>query len=80
MTAETQTDLRAPATVSSREPERSWFAVHTRARHEKKVDTLLRGNNIDTFLPVVTKVQRWSDRRKKVEFPDLIPDEGEFTL
>ena len=69
MTAETQTDLRVPATVSSREPERSWFAVHTRARHEKKVDTLLRGNNIDTFLPVVTKVQRWSDRRKKVEFP-----------
>ncbi|HWC17423.1 MAG TPA: UpxY family transcription antiterminator, partial [Terriglobales bacterium] len=43
--------------------------VHTRARHEKKVDSLLRGKNIDTFLPVVTKVQRWSDRNKQIEFP-----------
>ena len=67
----TQTDpavIALPAT-GSREPEGSWFAVHTRARHEKKVDTLLRGKNIDTFLPVVTKVQRWSDRKKKIEFP-----------
>ena len=47
----------------------SWFAVQTKARHEKKVDTLLRGKNVDSFLPVVSKVQRWSDRKKTVEFP-----------
>ena len=69
MCTHTQIELSCLAAVSSREPEGSWFAVHTRAQHEKKVDTLLRGKNIETFLPVVTKVQRWSDRKKKVEFP-----------
>lgn len=51
------------------EPEAFWFAVHTKARHEKKVDEFLRGKNVESFLPVVTKIQRWSDRKKKVEFP-----------
>src|SRR5437868_227229 len=69
MSAQTQIELSSPTAVTNCEPEASWFAVHTRARHEKKVDTLLRGKNIDTFLPVVTKVQRWSDRNKRVEFP-----------
>jgi transcription antitermination factor NusG len=69
MATETETKLTALPAIGSRESEGSWFAVHTRARHEKKVDTLLRGKNIDTFLPVVTKVQRWSDRKKKIEFP-----------
>lgn len=69
MSAQTQIELSSLAAVANCEPEASWFAVHTRAQHEKKVDTLLRGKNIETFLPVVTKVQRWSDRRKKVEFP-----------
>ncbi|PYY19258.1 MAG: hypothetical protein DMG60_05050 [Acidobacteria bacterium] len=69
MSAQTQIELSSPTAVTNCEPEASWFAVHTRARHEKKVDTLLRGKNIDTFLPVVTKVQRWSDRKTKVDFP-----------
>jgi len=69
MATQTETESTALATARSTEQEGLWFAVHTRARHEKKVDTLLRGKNINTFLPVVTKVQRWSDRKKKVEFP-----------
>lgn len=69
MATQTETELTALPVATSREPEGSWFAVHTRARHEKKVDALLRSKNIDTFLPVVTKVQRWSDRKKKIEFP-----------
>ncbi|HVH86521.1 MAG TPA: UpxY family transcription antiterminator [Terriglobales bacterium] len=69
MTPQAETTWTAQTAISGSEPEGSWFAIHTRARHEKKVDTLLRGKNIDTFLPVVTKVQRWSDRKKKVEFP-----------
>lgn len=69
MATQTETDLTTLEATDSRALEGSWFAVHTRARHEKKVDTLLRGKNIDTFLPVVTKVQRWSDRKKKIEFP-----------
>jgi len=69
MAIKIEADSTMVAGVSGSERDGSWFAIHTRARHEKKVDTLLRGKNIDTFLPVVTKLQRWSDRKKKIEFP-----------
>ena len=46
-----------------------WYAIHTRARHEKIVTTRLQHKGITTFLPTVTEVRRWSDRRKCVEFP-----------
>ena len=46
-----------------------WYAVHTRSRHEKVVAAQLREQGVSTFLPMVTQIQRWSDRRKLVEFP-----------
>ena len=46
-----------------------WYAIHTRARHEKMVTTRLQEQGITTFLPTTTEVRRWSDRRKLVEFP-----------
>jgi transcription antitermination factor NusG len=46
-----------------------WYAVHTRARHEKKVAASLQGSGITTFLPLLNQVHRWSDRRKLVESP-----------
>jgi transcription antitermination factor NusG len=46
-----------------------WYALHTRARHERVVETRLREQNMETFLPVVQEVHRWSDRKKKVEVP-----------
>ncbi len=49
--------------------ERLWFAVLTRSRHEKKVDAALTGESITTFLPLVTEVHRWSDRRQTVQMP-----------
>jgi transcription antitermination factor NusG len=49
------------------EPE--WYAVHTRSQHEKSVVSYLQGGGITTFLPLVTEVHRWSDRRKLVELP-----------
>jgi transcription antitermination factor NusG len=51
------------------ELEACWFALHTRARHEKSVDALLRAKNFESFLPTIAKIQRWSDRKQKVEFP-----------
>jgi len=47
----------------------SWYAVHTRARHERVVAQRLREQGVNTFLPLVTEVHRWSDRRKSVELP-----------
>ena len=46
-----------------------WYAIHTRARHEKIVTTRLEQQGITTFLPTITEVRRWSDRRMCVEFP-----------
>jgi transcription antitermination factor NusG len=46
-----------------------WYAVHTRARHERVVAHRLREQGVNTFLPTVTEVHRWSDRKKSVELP-----------
>lgn len=47
----------------------SWFAIHTRARHEKSVAYRLNQAGITTFLPLVKETHRWSDRKKIVEVP-----------
>jgi transcription antitermination factor NusG len=46
-----------------------WFAIHTRSQHEKAVVARLQNEGITTFLPLVTYIRRWSDRRKVVEVP-----------
>jgi transcription antitermination factor NusG len=46
-----------------------WYALHTRARHEKTVERRLRDQGMETFLPVTAEMHRWSDRTKKVEVP-----------
>jgi len=47
----------------------NWYAVQTRARHEKVVAQRLQEGGVTTFLPLVTEIRRWSDRKKSVEFP-----------
>ena len=46
-----------------------WYAIQTRPRHEKSAAAELTQKGIITFLPLVTQIHRWSDRRKKVELP-----------
>jgi transcriptional antiterminator NusG len=46
-----------------------WYALHTRARHEKLVVQRLAERGVETFLPIVTEVHRWSDRKKSVQLP-----------
>ena len=46
-----------------------WYAIHTRAQHEKAVAGRLQNEGITTFLPLVSNVHQWSDRRKVVEMP-----------
>src|SRR5579872_636403 len=48
---------------------RQWYAVQTRPRHEKKVVTELQDKCIDSYLPLLNQVHRWSDRRKLVQVP-----------
>lgn len=47
----------------------NWYALHTRARHEKLVVLRLNERGVETFLPLVTEVHRWSDRKKSVQLP-----------
>jgi transcriptional antiterminator NusG len=49
--------------------EQCWYAIYTRARHEKIVATLLCQKAVTTFLPLLSQTHRWSDRRKAVQVP-----------
>jgi transcriptional antiterminator NusG len=53
------TDVEAPA----------WFAVQTRPRHEKKVSAELQEKGVSAFLPLISSVRQWSDRKRVVEMP-----------
>jgi transcription antitermination factor NusG len=44
-----------------------WYAIYTRARHEKVVITALQQKGVTAFLPLVSRVHRWSDRRKTLD-------------
>src|SRR5580658_5234818 len=46
-----------------------WYALHTRARHEKAIERRLHDQGMETFVPTTIQVHRWSDRKKKVEVP-----------
>jgi transcription antitermination factor NusG len=46
-----------------------WFAVQTKPRHEKKVALELKEKQIDVFLPLLTTMRQWSDRKQEVEMP-----------
>jgi transcription antitermination factor NusG len=47
----------------------NWYAIHTMARHEKRVATQFQEKEVFTFLPLLQQVHRWSDRQSKVEVP-----------
>ena len=49
--------------------ERTWHALYVRSRSEKKVLSQLEERGMEAYLPLVTKVKQWSDRRKKIEEP-----------
>ena len=48
---------------------RYWHALYVRSRAEKKVLAQLEDMGIQAYLPLITHVKQWSDRKKKVEEP-----------
>ena len=50
-------------------PEKCWFALYTKSRHELKVADQLRRKSIDHYLPLRKVQKQWSDRKKWVEVP-----------
>jgi len=63
-----QSRLAVPL-IGSELEEPNWFAIHTMARHEKRVDSQLKDKRATTFLPLLQQVHRWSDRRTTVQVP-----------
>jgi transcription antitermination factor NusG len=49
--------------------ESSWYAVHTMARHEKRIAAQFEEKRVCTFLPLLRQIHNWSDRRTTVEVP-----------
>jgi transcription antitermination factor NusG len=47
----------------------NWFAVSTKARHEKRVVEQFEEKHVRTFLPLLRQIHKWSDRQEKVDVP-----------
>ena len=57
-------------TLSFIEPiKKTWYAVYTRPRWEKKVAALLLENGIENYCPINKVTRQWSDRKKIVMEP-----------
>jgi transcription antitermination factor NusG len=52
-----------------RQSRKQWFALCTRARHEKAVREQLWKKGYEEFLPTFIRASQWSDRIKKIESP-----------
>lgn len=49
--------------------EKQWYVIYTRPRWEKKVDRLLKQQDIESYCPVRKVISQWADRKKEVELP-----------
>lgn len=52
-------------------PVKHWFALYTKPRHEFKAVEQLNAEQISFYMPTVTRIKKWSDRKKKVTEPVL---------
>jgi len=48
---------------------KSWFALYTKPRQEFKAELQLKALAIDCYLPKITRLKQWSDRKKRVTEP-----------
>jgi transcription antitermination factor NusG len=51
------------------QPEKKWFAVYTKPRWEKKIDTVLIRKGVESWCPLQKIERQWSDRKKIIEDP-----------
>jgi len=57
----------SPVTSMANHP--LWYAIQTRARHEKRIGSELQRKGIEAFVPTLSESHRWSDRTQIVETP-----------
>jgi transcription antitermination factor NusG len=46
-----------------------WYACYTRARHEKRVEAVLRERGFESYLPTFPRLRQWKDRKKEIAWP-----------
>src|SRR5690348_8553785 len=56
-----------PFLVSPRGPQ--WYAVYTRARHEKSIVQQLERKQLNAYVPLYSARHRWKDRNVTVQLP-----------
>ncbi len=49
--------------------QKKWHVIYTRPHHEKSIFRELQRDNIEAYLPLLTTLKQWSDRKKKVTEP-----------
>lgn len=48
---------------------KNWFALYTKPRQEFKAAAQINSISVEYYLPTITTIRRWSDRKKKIEAP-----------
>lgn len=57
--------------IKSSGNERFWFALYTKPRSEFKAAEQIGAAGVNYYLPSITRVKQWSDRKKKITEPLL---------
>jgi transcriptional antiterminator RfaH len=51
--------------------EQAWYALYTKPRSEFKAAEQIQAAGIEYYLPTITEIRQWSDRKKKITEPVL---------
>jgi transcription antitermination factor NusG len=57
--------------VNTHPPSKAWYALYTKPRSEFKAAEQIELIGVEYYLPSVTKIRQWSDRKKKISEPLL---------
>jgi len=57
--------------IQNAEQKKNWFALYVKPQHEFKAKGELDRLSIHNYLPIVTKIKQWNDRKKKIDEPLL---------
>jgi len=47
----------------------AWFALYVKPRHEFLVNQDLAKNGMEAYLPAMSKLSQWKDRKKRIDLP-----------
>lgn len=56
---------------SGSQADKAWFALYTKPRSEFKAAEQIQTAGVEYYLPTITEIRQWSDRKKKITEPVL---------